>query len=76
LNHPELREEAATLRSVIEEVRLVPAEGKLEIELFGALAGILAPTNKNPRQAGRGLQVTLVAGTRNHLYRTAVTAPS
>ena len=36
LDSAELREEAAaTLRSLIEEVRLVPVEGKLEIELFG-----------------------------------------
>ena len=63
LNRPELRDEAAVaIRNLIEEVRLVPANGKLAIELFGALAGILALTSNNPRQAGRGLQVTLVAG--------------
>jgi hypothetical protein len=59
LNRPELREEAsAAIRSLIEEVRLVPVEGRLEIEL----AGILALTSNNPRRNGRGLQVTLVAG--------------
>jgi DNA invertase Pin-like site-specific DNA recombinase len=63
LNRPELREEAsAAIRSLIEEVRLVPVEGKLEIELAGALAGILALASNNPRRTGRGLQVTLVAG--------------
>jgi len=68
LNRPELREEAAAaIRSLIEEVRLVQSEGKLEIELAGALAGILALTSNNPRRSGRGLQVTLVAGTRNRL---------
>jgi site-specific DNA recombinase len=76
LNRPELREEAsAALRSLIEEIRLVPVEGKLEIELAGDLAGILALTNDNPRRVGRGLQVTLVAGARNPLYRTAVRWP-
>jgi len=77
LNRPELREEAsAAIRSLIEEVRLVPVEGKLEIELAGALAGILALASNNPRRTGRGLQVTLVAGARNHLYRTNVIALS
>ena len=63
LNRPELREEAsAAIRSLIEAVRLVPVDGKLEIELAGDLAGILALTNDNPRRNGRGLQITLVAG--------------
>jgi len=76
LNRPELREEAsAAIRSLIEGVRLVPVDGKLEIELAGALAGILALTSNNHRRVGRGLQVTLVAGARNHLYRTAVQWP-
>ena len=66
LNRPELRAQAAdVLRSLIEEVRLVPENGRLEIELAGDLAGILALSagNKKPVTAGRdGLQVTLVAG--------------
>jgi len=53
----------------------VPVDGKLEIELAGALAGILALTSNNPRPERQGLQVTLVAGARNHLYRTAVRWP-
>jgi hypothetical protein len=56
--------------------RFVSADGKLKIELAGDLAGILALTSNNPRRNGRGLQVTLVAGARNHLYRTTVTALS
>ena len=77
LNRPELREEAAAaIRGPIDEVRLVPVEGKLELELAGALAGILALTSNNPRRDGQGLQVTLVAGARNHLYRTNITALS
>jgi DNA invertase Pin-like site-specific DNA recombinase len=71
LNRPELREEAAAaIRGLIEEVRLVPVEGKLEIELAGALAGILALTSNNPRRSGQGLQVTLVAGEGNHRQLT------
>jgi site-specific DNA recombinase len=66
LNRPELRAQAAeVLRSLIDEVRLVPEAGRLEIELAGDLAGILALSadNKRPVTAGRdGLQVTLVAG--------------
>jgi site-specific DNA recombinase len=77
LNRPELREEAAAaIRGLIEEVRLVPVEGKLELELAGALAGILALTSNNPRRDGQGLQVTLVAGACNHLYRTVVKSAS
>ncbi len=40
----------------------MPAHGKLEIELAGALAGILALTNKQPPPVRAGAQVTLVAG--------------
>jgi len=66
LNRPELRTEAAdAIRSLIEEIRLVPMNGKLEIELGGDLAGILALAagKKKPVSAeGDGLQATLVAG--------------
>jgi site-specific DNA recombinase len=65
LNRQELRAEAGEiLRSLISEVRLVPENGRLEVELAGDLAGILALTSgsKKPVAAGDGLQVTLVAG--------------
>jgi site-specific DNA recombinase len=64
LNHDELRTEAAeALRSVISEIRLIPQNGELVIELVGALAGILALGNeKRPRPFGSGAQITLVAG--------------
>jgi site-specific DNA recombinase len=66
LNAENTRAEAAeALRGLIEEIRLVPEDGHLEIELTGDLAGILALTadSKKPATAGRdGLQVTLVAG--------------
>jgi DNA invertase Pin-like site-specific DNA recombinase len=70
LNREELRAEAAeAIRELIDEVRLVPENGRLEIELTGDLAGILALAagSKKPATGGRDrLQVTLVAGTRNH----------
>ena len=66
LNAESTRAEAAeALRSLIEEVRLVPEDDHLEIELAGDLAGILALTagSKKPVTMDRdGLQVTLVAG--------------
>jgi site-specific DNA recombinase len=70
LNRPELRAEAAqALRGLIDEVRLVPENGRLEIELLGDLAGILALAagGKKPVTQGcDGLPATLVAGARNH----------
>jgi site-specific DNA recombinase len=66
LNRTELRSEAAqALRELIDEVRLIPEAGKLDIELLGDLAGILALSaeSKKPVTDDRdGLQVTLVAG--------------
>ena len=66
LNRTELRSEAAqALRELIDEVRLTPEAGRLEIELLGDLAGILAlgADSKKPVTEHRdGLQVTLVAG--------------
>jgi hypothetical protein len=60
----------APLRALIDEIRLVPENGRIEIELAGDLAGILALTadSKKPATISRdGLPVTLVAGTRNCL---------
>jgi len=68
LNRPELRGEAAgAIRSLIEEIRLVPQNDRLEIELSGDLAGILAIAagKKKPVSEGDGPPVTLVAGTRS-----------
>ncbi len=69
---PSMAAGAGLLRSLIEEIRLVPEGGQLEIEVVGDLAGILAlgPNDKRPTGVSDGAQVTLVAGTRNHLYRT------
>jgi len=68
---------AEALRALIDEIRLVPEGDHLEIELAGDLAGILALTagSKKPVTLDRdGLQVTLVAGTRNQLCRTVMRA--
>ena len=64
LNDDALRTEAAeALRSLISEIRLIPQDGALAIELVGALAGILAlGKEKRPRPFGSGAQITLVAG--------------
>jgi hypothetical protein len=71
LNDEHTRLEAAEcIRELIEEVRLVPADGKLRVELYGELAALLNLANGHPRSKGTGVQVTLVAGARNHLYRT------
>ena len=71
LNDDHTRLEAAEcIRDLIEEVRLVPENGKLRIELYGELAALINLANEHPRSKETGVQVTLVAGTRNHLYRT------
>ena len=68
LNRSDVRSEATgILRSLIDEIRLVPDGGKLEIEVAGDIAGILAlaPNDKRPSGGAGRAQVTLVAGTRN-----------
>ena len=70
LNAETMRSEAtAAMRGLIEEIRLVPADGKLGIELFGELAALIALASgdglriKHPRAGeAAGVQVTLVAG--------------
>jgi len=62
LNREAVRTEATEiLRGLIQEIRLVPEDGQLEIELVGDLAGILALVNENPRLAAKtGAKITLV----------------
>jgi site-specific DNA recombinase len=69
LNRPEFRAEATeVIRSIIDEVKLVPENGTLGIELAGLLA--LTAGSKKPATIARdGLPVTLVAGTRDQLCR-------
>ena len=45
----------------------MPKKGKLQVELYGELAALLNLANKHPRSKGTGVQITLVAGTRNRL---------
>ncbi len=63
LNRKDTRAEASeAIRALIDEIRLVPEDGELKIELFGELAALVGLANENPRSDDRGLQVTLVAG--------------
>jgi site-specific DNA recombinase len=57
LNKRDLRAEAAeALRAMIQEIRLIPHDGVLAIELVGELAGILALSNKKTAKLeARGL---------------------
>ena len=62
------------MRALIEEVRLVPDDENLRIELFGELAALNNFTNELPRSKETGVQVTLVAGARSQRFRTRVSA--
>jgi site-specific DNA recombinase len=63
LNEEETRLEAAEcIRELIEEIRLVPKNGKLQVELYGELVALLNLANEHPRSKGTGVQITLVAG--------------
>ena len=67
------------MRSSISEMQIVPENGKLAIELKGDLARIrkLTSDSEKPVSPRDGLhRVTVVAGVRNHLYRTVVLALS
>ena len=76
LNREENRAEAADiLRSLVDRIELTPNQHhKLEINLYGDLAGILALAAKKDRPFDQNdpsiQQVKVVAGARNHLYRT------
>ena len=63
LNDEDSRHEAAEcIRELIEEIRLVPEDGQLRVELYGELAALIGLANEHPRSKGTGVQVTLVAG--------------
>ena len=79
LNNSAIREEAAeVLRSLIDRIELHPrGDGKgVDAELHGDLAEILAfcdesaGAGKFPKTSVSGSQLSVVAGTRSHLYRT------
>jgi hypothetical protein len=76
LADPQTKDEAfSIIRTLIDEIRLVPETGELRIEIRRALAGILAlsaPNNKTAQVGPDGSvsvleqQIKLVAGARNH----------
>ncbi|GGB09893.1 resolvase [Brucella endophytica] len=71
-NSEEKRMEAAdAIRSLVDDIVLTPVEGRIEIDVRGDLAGILALSvkSKNPAAGATGSQVKMVAGARNHRYR-------
>ena len=68
LNEKHTRLEASEcIRQLIEEIRLVPENGRLRVELYGGLSALINLANENPRSKGTGVQITMVAGTRNRL---------
>ncbi len=73
LNNPSTKTEATPIiRGLLSEIRLLPSDGQLTMELIGELAGLLAlGTQQNARSVGAtGGSVTLVAGGRNQRCRT------
>lgn len=64
LNRAPIRAEAASiLRGLISEIRLIPQNGELEIELIGEVTSILALASEGPRQlSAAGAKITMVAG--------------
>jgi hypothetical protein len=46
---------AECIRDLIEEVRLVPENGKLRIALYGELAALINLANEHPRSKGTGV---------------------
>ena len=76
---PQFKAEAFyIIRSLIDEVRLIPENGDLRIELKGELAGILSLCDAKKRPATsyeeRAEQIKMVAGARCQLFRTPVSA--
>jgi hypothetical protein len=77
LSDPRTKDEVfGIIRTLIDAVRLIPEDGKLRVELRGALAGILGLAANNQNHLRRGAdgsisvlveQVKLVAGARNQL---------
>jgi site-specific DNA recombinase len=57
------REAFELVRSLIEEVRIVPCANALSLELKGDLAGILAMSDNRPdHSSAKALQIKMVAG--------------
>jgi site-specific DNA recombinase len=75
LRQPDTGREAFELiRGLVDVIIFTPVDGKLEIELRGDLAGILAMSEAGSAGAfspkEKALQIKMVAGARSHLYRT------
>lgn len=71
----ETRTEAADIiRTLVEDIVLTPVDGKVEIDVRGDLAGILALSvqTKNPAGVAGSSQVKMVAGARNHRYQHSI----
>src|SRR5262249_38491593 len=79
LNEPRAGREAfELLRGLIDSIILTPADGKLEIELRGDLAGILAVSQAGKTKASskeKALQIKMVAGACNHREYTLPPVP-
>ena len=73
LEHPQTRTEASeALRGLIDTIVLTPNQGELQIELKGNLAAMLRAAQnakRSPETGDLSLQVVMVAGARNKLYR-------
>jgi len=84
LRDPELRQEAGdAIRSLIERVTLTPGDkrGEIHATLHGDLATIVDWTERAHKKIKadtpqRGMSASVVAGERNHLYRTRISALS
>ena len=76
LNDPEIRDEALQiLRNLIEHVSIGPAENGIEIEIVGEIAKMIELSIGNKAKQPildekMSRSVKVVAGARNHLYRT------
>lgn len=81
LADPEIAAEAkSVLRSMIKVINVTPGikRGEVELEVHGELAAILAAGQGKTRVGAPALQsqVSVVAGTRSHLYRTKLILPN
>lgn len=77
LEDAELRDEAMeSIRSMIERIVVSPRDcGGVNLELYGDLARILTVCSQNaktPLRDEAGFSLSVVAGARDHLYRTRI----
>jgi hypothetical protein len=77
LDDEDIKAEATEIiRGLIDKIVLTPESAGIKAELHGDLAEILAlceaadPKQERPSPDGPGRQLSVVAGARNHLYRT------